>query len=101
MLPPDLNVLRTSKLSRRLPDTQISNYKPEVIFCDCRVRTSSGMFLIRGQDNIVRTIEERIARYTMIPVENGEGFQVLQYESFGLKICSPLPVLKEPQRWQI
>lgn len=34
------------------------------------------MFLIRGQDRIVSAIEDRIARYTMIPVENGEGFQV-------------------------
>lgn len=43
------------------------------------VRTSSGMFLIRGQDEIVSRIEARIAAYTMIPQENGEGFQVLQY----------------------
>ena len=50
----------------------------------CRVRTSSGMFLIRGQDNIVRTIEERIAKYTMIPVENGEGFQVQNFRMSGL-----------------
>lgn len=34
------------------------------------------MFLLRGQDETIKTIEERIARYTMIPVENGEGFQV-------------------------
>lgn len=34
------------------------------------------MFLLRGQDDLVSRIEERIAHYTMIPVENGEGFQV-------------------------
>lgn len=34
----------------------------------CRVRTSSGMFLRRGQDKIIRTIEKRIADYTFIPV---------------------------------
>jgi prolyl 4-hydroxylase len=43
------------------------------------VRTSSGMFLVRGQDEVVSRIEARIAAYTMIPQENGEGFQVLQY----------------------
>ena len=34
------------------------------------------MFLIRGQDDIVRSIEEKIAMRTMIPVNNGEGLQV-------------------------
>lgn len=43
------------------------------------VRTSSGMFLIRGQDEVVSRIEKRIAQFTMIPQENGEAFQVLQY----------------------
>ncbi|XP_073036424.1 probable prolyl 4-hydroxylase 3 [Primulina eburnea] len=47
---------------------------------DSRVRTSSGMFLRRGQDKIIRTIEKRIADYTFIPPEHGEGLQVLHYE---------------------
>ncbi|KZV39593.1 putative prolyl 4-hydroxylase 3 [Dorcoceras hygrometricum] len=47
---------------------------------DSRVRTSSGMFLRRGQDKIIRTIEKRIADYTFIPAEHGEGLQVLHYE---------------------
>ncbi|XP_072988406.1 probable prolyl 4-hydroxylase 3 isoform X2 [Typha latifolia] len=47
---------------------------------DSRVRTSSGMFLRRGQDKIVRTIEKRIADFTFIPVEHGEGLQILHYE---------------------
>ncbi|XP_022769250.1 probable prolyl 4-hydroxylase 3 isoform X3 [Durio zibethinus] len=34
---------------------------------DSRVRTSSGMFLRRGQDKIIRDIEKRIADYTFIP----------------------------------
>ncbi|CAI0435489.1 unnamed protein product [Linum tenue] len=46
----------------------------------CRVRTSSGMFLSRGQDKIIRTIEKRISEFTFIPVENGEGLQILHYE---------------------
>ncbi|XP_064996826.1 probable prolyl 4-hydroxylase 3 isoform X2 [Musa acuminata AAA Group] len=47
---------------------------------DSRVRTSTGMFLPRGQDKIIRAIEKRISDYTFIPVENGEGLQVLHYE---------------------
>uniref|UniRef100_A0A7N0R9X5 procollagen-proline 4-dioxygenase n=1 Tax=Kalanchoe fedtschenkoi TaxID=63787 RepID=A0A7N0R9X5_KALFE len=47
---------------------------------DSRVRTSSGMFLKRGRDKIIRGIEQRIADFTFIPVEHGEGLQVLHYE---------------------
>eukprot|EP00270_Netrium_digitus_P019404 TRINITY_DN7645_c0_g1_i1.p1 TRINITY_DN7645_c0_g1~~TRINITY_DN7645_c0_g1_i1.p1 ORF type:complete len:307 (+),score=79.78 TRINITY_DN7645_c0_g1_i1:269-1189(+) len=47
---------------------------------DSRVRTSSGTFLLRGEDEVVRAIEERIADYTFIPVEHGENIQVLHYE---------------------
>ncbi|KAJ8513385.1 hypothetical protein OPV22_003819 [Ensete ventricosum] len=47
---------------------------------DSRVRTSSGMFLRRGKDKIIHAIEKRIADYTFIPVEHGEGLQVLHYE---------------------
>uniref|UniRef100_A0A0D3FCB9 procollagen-proline 4-dioxygenase n=1 Tax=Oryza barthii TaxID=65489 RepID=A0A0D3FCB9_9ORYZ len=47
---------------------------------DSRVRTSSGMFLQRGRDKVIRAIEKRIADYTFIPMEHGEGLQVLHYE---------------------
>ncbi|XP_052203547.1 probable prolyl 4-hydroxylase 3 [Diospyros lotus] len=47
---------------------------------DSRVRTSSGMFLKRGRDKTIRDIEKRIADFTFIPVEHGEGLQVLHYE---------------------
>ncbi|PIN17235.1 Procollagen-proline dioxygenase [Handroanthus impetiginosus] len=47
---------------------------------DSRVRTSSGTFLARGRDKIVRNIEKRIADFTFIPTEHGEGLQVLHYE---------------------
>ncbi|KAI3797315.1 hypothetical protein L1987_32571 [Smallanthus sonchifolius] len=47
---------------------------------DSRVRTSSGTFLRRGRDKIIRNIEKRIADFTFIPVEHGEGLQVLHYE---------------------
>ena len=44
-----------------------------------KVRTSSGMFLARGQEPTVAAIEDRIARFTALPVDNGEGLQVLNY----------------------
>lgn len=42
-------------------------------------RTSDGMFFQRGENAIVKTLEERIARLVRWPVENGEGVQVLHY----------------------
>ncbi|KAL0543452.1 hypothetical protein IC582_018548 [Cucumis melo] len=47
---------------------------------DSRVRTSSGTFLPRGRDKTIRTIEKRISDFSFIPVEHGEGLQVLHYE---------------------
>ncbi|KAL8245765.1 hypothetical protein R6Q59_006981 [Mikania micrantha] len=47
---------------------------------DSRVRTSSGTFLRRGRDKIIRNIEKRIADFTFIPIEHGEGLQILHYE---------------------
>lgn len=44
------------------------------------VRTSNGMFLERGQDPVVQKIEQRIARWTLLPVGNGEGLQILRYQ---------------------
>ncbi|KAM0949809.1 putative procollagen-proline 4-dioxygenase [Dioscorea sansibarensis] len=45
-----------------------------------RQRTSSGMFLRRGHDSIIQVIEKRIADFTFIPIEHGEGLQILHYE---------------------
>ncbi|XP_051117931.1 probable prolyl 4-hydroxylase 10 [Andrographis paniculata] len=47
---------------------------------DSRVRTSSGTFLHRGRDKVVQRIEKIIADFTFIPVEHGEGLQILHYE---------------------
>ena len=54
----------------------------------CRVRTSSGMFLNRGEDEIVDRIEARIAKHTAIPKENGEGLQILHYQVS--RLCVPV-----------
>ncbi|GLT39299.1 hypothetical protein SLA2020_134970 [Shorea laevis] len=44
------------------------------------VRTSSSSSLPRGRDEIIQNIEERSAKFTFIPVEKGEAFQVLHYD---------------------
>ncbi len=43
-------------------------------------RTSNGMFFQRGENEIVRRIEQRIARLVNWPEENGEGLQILHYQ---------------------
>jgi prolyl 4-hydroxylase len=42
-------------------------------------RTSSGMFFNRGESELLKRIEARIARLVNWPLENGEGMQVLNY----------------------
>ncbi len=42
-------------------------------------RTSKGMFFARSADLIVKGIERRIAEFTMLPEQNGEGIQILSY----------------------
>ena len=59
-----------------------------------RVRTSSGTFLSREHDDVVTRIEERIARFTKIPAENGEALQILHYGGDFL----PPPVVASAQR---
>jgi prolyl 4-hydroxylase len=42
-------------------------------------RTSNGMFFQRGENDLIRRVEARIARLVNWPEENGEGIQVLHY----------------------
>ncbi|NBQ90282.1 MAG: 2-oxoglutarate-dependent dioxygenase [Betaproteobacteria bacterium] len=42
-------------------------------------RTSSGMFFERGESDLIRRIEQRMATLLHWPVEHGEGLQVLHY----------------------
>ena len=42
-------------------------------------RTSEGVYLQRGQDELCRRVEARIANLLDWPMENGEGLQVLRY----------------------
>ncbi|KAK4754767.1 hypothetical protein SAY87_008524 [Trapa incisa] len=46
-----------------------------------KVRTSSGMFLAKAQDEVIVDIEARIAAWTFLPQENGEAIQILRYEN--------------------
>jgi prolyl 4-hydroxylase len=69
-----LIALATPRLARSL--TVATKTGGEEINAD---RTSHGMFFQRGENDLVRRIEERIARLVNWPVENGEGLQILQY----------------------
>lgn len=42
-------------------------------------RTSNGMFFQRGENDLVKRIEARLAKLVNWPEENGEGLQVLHY----------------------
>jgi prolyl 4-hydroxylase len=42
-------------------------------------RTSRGMFFERGENEVCKRVEERIAKLLSWPVKNGEGLQVLHY----------------------
>ncbi|OAP02609.1 hypothetical protein AXX17_AT3G31070 [Arabidopsis thaliana] len=48
---------------------------------DSEVRTSSGMFLTKRQDDIVANVEAKLAAWTFLPEENGEALQILHYEN--------------------
>ncbi|TYG45977.1 hypothetical protein ES288_D11G219200v1 [Gossypium darwinii] len=48
---------------------------------ESEVRTSSGMFLQKAQDEVVADIKARIAAWTFLPAENGESMQILHYEN--------------------
>ncbi len=43
------------------------------------VRTSWGMFFSRKENSLVSSIEDRLARWVMVPADYGEGIQVLRY----------------------
>ncbi|XP_037433184.1 probable prolyl 4-hydroxylase 7 [Triticum dicoccoides] len=45
-----------------------------------QVRTSSGTFLSKREDEIISGIEKRVAAWTFLPEENAESMQVLHYE---------------------
>lgn len=46
------------------------------------MRTSSGYFLKRGQDEVVGHIEQRLANWTRLPMENGEPLHVSRQNTY-------------------
>ena len=51
------------------------------------VRTSSGTFLTYHQDETVSAIENRIAKFSLVPADHGEGLQILQVGGY---VMAPL-----------
>lgn len=45
------------------------------------VRTSTGTFYARGSTDVARRVERRIAHVSFLPIENGEGLQILHYQA--------------------
>jgi prolyl 4-hydroxylase len=47
-------------------------------------RTSHGMFFRLGEDDLIARLDRRVSEVMNLPVENGEGFQVLYYPTGGV-----------------
>lgn len=47
---------------------------------DSEVRTSTGTFFDKDENEVITRIEKRVAQVTMLPVDNQEGLQVLRYQ---------------------
>ncbi|WP_088002782.1 2OG-Fe(II) oxygenase [Gottfriedia solisilvae] len=43
------------------------------------IRTSSGMFFANNENDLIVNIEKRITKIMNVPVEHGDGLQILQY----------------------
>ncbi len=56
-------------------------------------RTSTGTYFNRGENELIRRIEQRIAELVQYPVENGEPIQILHYEP-GRRIQAALRLLR-------
>eukprot|EP00899_Mesostigma_viride_P021189 jgi/Mesvir1/29071/Mv18378-RA.1 len=56
-----------------------ARYKTEMKSTVDNIRTSSGTFIGRGENEVVDRVKDRIAQFTFLPVENGEALQVLHY----------------------
>lgn len=59
------------------PSTVAATINSESVLSE--IRTSWGMFVEKSQTDIVKKIEERLAAWTFLPVENGEALQILRY----------------------
>jgi prolyl 4-hydroxylase len=64
--------------SRIKPSTTVDPETGELILVDSR--TSSGSYFTLGETPTVVAIEQRISELSGLPVENGEGMQILNYQ---------------------
>ncbi|CAI7871438.1 unnamed protein product [Closterium sp. NIES-53] len=64
------------------------------------VRTSTGMFLTKGEDDVIRAIEQRVSEWTFLPVANQEALQVLRY-AIGQKYDAHLDYFSDPVNTQL
>lgn len=48
---------------------------------DSTVRTSTGTFFSRDEDEVITRVEKRISLVTMLPEDHGEGLQILHYQN--------------------
>ncbi|MFD2912701.1 2OG-Fe(II) oxygenase [Jeotgalibacillus terrae] len=44
-----------------------------------QMRTSSGMFFEESENDLIQTIEKRLAKMMNVPIEHAEGLQILKY----------------------
>ncbi|CAD5179314.1 probable prolyl 4-hydroxylase 9 [Musa acuminata AAA Group] len=74
-------IIKTAK--SRLEPSTVALRKEETVPINNGIRTSSGAFLSASEDSTgtLEQIEKKIARVTMLPIENGEAFNVLRYET--------------------
>lgn len=43
------------------------------------IRTSQGMFFERGEDDVIKHVEQKLSEWSLVPPGHGEGLQVLRY----------------------
>lgn len=63
----------------KIERSKVVGYEDGVPFVD-DVRTSFGASFMRGETELLNTIDLRLAKLAHWPVENGEGIQVLNYQ---------------------
>ena len=76
LTPEECDHLRSKAEPQLLRSTALDATTGEVVTDD--IRTSYGMFFARGEDDVIRRIEARIAAWVHLPIMNGEGLQILR-----------------------
>lgn len=76
--PEECDHLRTKAKPMMTKSTVVDNETGKSV--DSQVRTSTGTFFSRGQDEVITRIEKRISLVTMLPEDHGEGLQILHYQ---------------------